>query len=307
MKTTVILNPASGRGGAKKQLPRIEQILKASSLNFNLLLSERPWHAAELAEAAARQGADVVVSAGGDGTLNEVVNGLMQVDTKKRPALGVVPIGSGNDFAFANNIPTSANQAMALALNGEASPIDLALMTGENGMQAYIDNTLGIGFDAIVTIRSHRLPIIRGFLMYLVAVIQTIFLNAGAIHVEVDFDGKKWEQDSFMVVLANGPREGGGFHMTPAARSDDGILNYLVAGKVSRAMMFRLLPEFMKGTQERFEQITLGEFKKFSLKSDSPLYIHIDGEIYTSFGSDLRGLSVEILPKALNVVRPAKE
>ena len=306
-RVKLILNPMADMGHAWNAARDLRPIVNEFDGKVDWSGTVYPGHGTELAKQAGEDGYDLVIALGGDGTVHEVVNGLMQVEAKKRPALGVVPIGSGNDFAFANKIPTSANQAMALALNGEASPIDLALMTGENGMEAYIDNTLGIGFDAIVTIRSHRLPIIRGFLMYLIAVIQTIFLNAGAIHVEVDSDGKKWEQDSFMVVLANGPREGGGFHMTPAARSDDGILNYLVAGKVSRPMMFRLLPEFMKGTQERFDQIKLGEFKKFSLKSDSPLYIHIDGEIYTSFGSNLRGLSVEILPNALNVVRPAKE
>ena len=101
MKATVILNPASGRGRGKKLLPTLEQLLHASNLDFNLLLTERPWHAAELAESAARQDTDVVVSAGGDGTLNEIINGLMRarLDGFTKSALGVLSVGTGNDFA----------------------------------------------------------------------------------------------------------------------------------------------------------------------------------------------------------------
>jgi len=262
-----------------------------------------PGHATELARQAGEERYDLVVALGGDGTVHEVVNGLMQVEAKKRPALGIVPIGSGNDFAYANHAPMSANQAMALALNGEATLVDLGLMTDENGRQEYFDNTLGIGFDTVVGIRSHRLPILRGFLMYLVAVFQTIIFNSDPVRMKIESEGRSWDKEIFMLVLANGPREGGGFMMAPTARPNDGVLNYMIADKVSRLMQLRLLPEFMKGTQENFRQVEGGEFKKISLTSNAPLYVHLDGETYTSFGSNLRDLSVEIVPKVLKVVR----
>jgi len=263
-----------------------------------------PGHATELAKQAGEDGYDLVVALGGDGTVHEVVNGLMQVNAKHRPALGVVPIGSGNDFAHACGIPESASQAMALALSGKTLPVDLGLMTDENGRQEYLDNSLGIGFDTVVGIRSHRLPLLRGFLMYLVAVFQTIIFNSDPVRVKIESEEKTWEKEIFMLVLANGPREGGGFLMAPSARPDDGILNYMIAEKVSRLMQLRLLPEFMKGTQESFQQIEMGEFKKLSLTANGPLYVHLDGETYTSFGSNLRGLSVEVVPNALEVVKP---
>ena len=101
MKITVIVNPASGRGRARKQIPTIERILRASNLDFDLLQSERPWHTAEIAEAAARQGVDAVIAAGGDGTVNEAINGLMhaRLDGFNKTAMGVLSLGSGNDFA----------------------------------------------------------------------------------------------------------------------------------------------------------------------------------------------------------------
>jgi len=304
-KVKLILNPMADMGRAWNVARDLRTIISEYG-NADWSGTVYPGHATELAKQAGEDGYDLVVALGGDGTVHEVVNGLMQVEAEKRPALGVVPIGSGNDFAFANGIPTSANQAMSLALHGEESPIDLGLMIAENGMKAYIDNTIGIGFDAIVTIRSHRLPIVRGFMMYLVAVLQTIILNSEPVRMKIESESKNWDKDVFMLVLANGPREGGGFMMAPAARPDDGVLNYMIADNVSRLMQLRLLPEFMKGTQENFKQVEIGEFKKLSLTSDKPLYIHIDGEIYTNFDSKLKGLSVEIIPDALNVVKPAK-
>lgn len=301
-KVKLILNPMANMGGAWNVARDLRPIINEYG-NADWSGTVYPGHATELARQAGDDGYELVVALGGDGTVHEVVNGLMQVEAEKRPALGVVPIGSGNDFAYANNVPESASQAMALALNGETSPIDLGLMTDENGRQEYFDNSLGIGFDTVVGIRSHRLPIVRGFLMYLIAVFQTIALNSDSVHMTIESEGKTWDKEIFMLVLANGPREGGGFMMAPAALPNDGTLDYMIADKVSRLMQLRLLPEFMKGTQEKFNQIEIGEFENLSLKSDGPLYVHLDGETYTSFGSNLRGLSVEILPDALNVVR----
>ena len=304
-RVKLILNPMADMGRAWNIARDLRTIVSEYG-NADWSGTVYPGHATELAKQAGEDGYDLVVALGGDGTVHEVVNGLMLVDAEKRPTLGVVPIGSGNDFAFANGIPTSANQAMSLALHGEASPIDLGLMVAENGMRAYIDNTIGIGFDAIVTIRSHKLPVVRGFMMYLVAVLQTILLNSTPVRMKFESESKSWDKDVFMLVFANGPREGGGFMMAPAARPDDGVLNYMIADNVSRLMQLRLLPEFMKGTQESFDQVEMGEFKKISLTSNKPLYIHIDGEIYTNFDSKLKGLSVEIAPDALKVVKPAK-
>ena len=304
-KVKLILNPMADMGAAWNVARDLRPITNEYEGKVDWSGTVYPGHAIELAKQAGEDGYDLVVALGGDGTVHEVVNGLMQVEAGKRPALGVVPIGSGNDFAFASGIPINPKEAMAFALNEKTIPVDLGLMTDENGRQEYIDNTLGIGFDAIVTIRSHKLPIVRGFLMYLTAVIQTILLNSTAVQMKIESEEKSWEKEVFMLVLANGPREGGGFMMTPDSKNNDGVLEYMIADNVSRLMQFRLLPEFIKGTQESFKEIEIGEFKKLSLKSNAPLYIHIDGEIYTSFGSDLRGISVEIVPNALQVVKPA--
>jgi len=262
-----------------------------------------PTHATELAYQAGEQGYDMVIAIGGDGTVHEVVNGLMQVPEKKRPIFGVVPVGSGNDFAHAIGLPAKPDVALVHALRGEPRPVDLGMLSDETGRKEYFDNTLGIGFDAVVTIRSHKLPVVRGFLMYLTAVIQTIILNFNPAQLHVETDTETWDLPTLMLTLCNGPREGGGFLIAPHACNDDGLLEYASIRKVSRLMMFRLVPEVMKGTHGRFKQVRTGTFHKMTLSSDRPLHIHADGEIYTNFGTDIRRLSLEVIPGAIQVVK----
>lgn len=301
-KTKLILNPIADMGRAWRVANDLRPIV-AEYGHADWSGTVYPGHAVELARQAALDGYEMVIAIGGDGTVHEVVNGLMQAPAGKRPTLGVVPVGSGNDFAHSIKIPMKPDHALLRAFKGEPSSVDIGLMTDENGRREYFDNTVGIGFDAVVTIRSHKLPIARGFLMYLVAVIQTIIFNHDPAHLKIETDAETWEQDTIMLTVCNGPREGGGFLVAPDARNADGILNYATVTQCSRLTMFRLVPEVMKGTHGRFKQVRLGKCKRLSLASDLPLYIHADGEIYTGFGSNLRGLTFEILPDALQVVK----
>jgi len=301
-KTKIILNPMADMGNAWRVANDLRPLITQYG-NADWSGTVYPTHATELAMQAGEQGYEMIIAIGGDGTAHEVINGIMQLPASRRPALGVVPVGSGNDFAHAIGVPLRPDHALALALSGEPSPIDVGLMIDEHGRREYFDNTLGIGFDAVVTIRSHQLPLLRGFLMYLTAVIQTIVLNHDPAGMQIQMDDRTWEQSTLLLTMCNGPREGGGFLVAPDAKPDDGILHFAMIRKVSRLMMFRLVPEVMRGTHGKFEPVTLGTCKKMSLVADRPLYIHADGEVYTSFGSNLRSLTVEIMPGALNVVR----
>ena len=301
-KVKVVLNPMADLGNAWKVANDLRPMISEYG-NAEWSGTVYPTHASELAQKAGEQGFDMVVAMGGDGTVHEVVNGIMRLPVDQRPVLGVVPVGSGNDFAHAIGVPLESDKALFHALNGNPSEVDLGLMTDEHGRKEFFDNTLGIGFDAVVTIRSHKLPLLRGFIMYLTAVLQTILLNHDPALMQIDADGQTWDQSNLLLTLCNGPREGGGFMIAPEAKIDDGILHYTMIKKVSRLMMFRLVPEVMNGTHGRFKQVTIGTCRKMSISADRPLYIHADGEIYTGFGSNLRKFSFEVLPKALKVVR----
>ncbi len=301
-KVKIILNPMADMGNAWKVANDLRPILNDYDGHVDWSGTVYPTHATELAKQAGDQGYEMVIAMGGDGTVHEIINGIMLLPENKRPILGIVPVGSGNDFAHAVGVPLQSDHALAHALRGEPSLIDLGLMTDEHGRKEYFDNTLGIGFDAVVTIRSHKLPVLRGFLMYLTAVIQTILLNHDPALMQIESDGEQWEQRNLLVTMCNGPREGGGFLIAPDARIDDGILHYAMIRNVSRLMMFRLVPEVMKGTHGKWRQVKMGACKKLSVRGDRAMYIHADGEVFTGFGSDLREATVEVVPGALKVV-----
>jgi diacylglycerol kinase (ATP) len=284
-KIKIILNPMADMGNAWRVARDLRSITEEHG-GVDWSGTVYPGHAIQLARQAGSEGYDLVIAMGGDGTVHEVMNGLMQIPENQRPILGVVPVGSGNDFAHGIQASRTPTEALQCALNGEPSAVDLGLMTDAHGRKEYFDNTLGIGFGAIVTIRSHRIPLLRGFLMYLTSVLQTIILDHNPISMQIESDGEKWQQKVIYLVLCNGPREGGGFLIAPDAKIDDGILHYAMITDVSRPMMFRIVPEVMKGTHGRFKQVKMGTCKKFS----GP-------------GTDLREVSVEILPNALNVIR----
>jgi diacylglycerol kinase family enzyme len=213
----------------------------------------------------------------------------------------VVPLGSGNDFAHAIGIEKKPTQALRQIFTGRTRRIDIGKIENSLGRCEYYDNTVGIGFDATVTIRTHTLPVVSGFLMYFTAVIQTIMLNHEAPRMKISSDAESWEEEIMMFVICNGPREGGGFMVAPDAVVDDGIFHYAAIRKVSRPMMLRLVPEVMNGTHGKFEQIRMGSLRQMELQADAPLRIHIDGEVFAGFSSDIRSLKLEIIPGALEV------
>jgi YegS/Rv2252/BmrU family lipid kinase len=301
-KVKIILNPMADMGNAWRVARDLRSITEEHG-GVDWSGTVYPGHAIDLAKQAGEQGYEMVIAMGGDGTVHEVVNGLMKIPAEKRPVLGVVPVGSGNDFAHGLKASRKPTESLTRALDGEASTVDLCLMTDEHGRTEYFDNTLGIGFGAMVTIRSHRIPLIRGFLMYLISVIQTIILDHNPMHMQIETDSETWEKNVIYLILCNGPREGGGFLVAPDAKIDDGIIHYAMITDVSRPMMLRIVPEVMKGTHGRFKQVTIGSCKRMSITSDRAMYIHTDGEIHSGFGTDVRKVDFEILPNALKVVK----
>lgn len=261
-----------------------------------------PTHATALAQQAAQDGYSLVIAAGGDGTVHEVINGLMKVPAEDRPRLGIVPLGSGNDFAHSIGIKDNPAEALRQVFTGQPIRVDLGMFDIGRGEREYFDNTIGIGFDATVTIRSHQLTWVHGFMMYLVAVLQTIALNHEAPRMHIETDTEAWEDNTLLFVACNGPREGGGFLVAPDANNTDGMLNYATLSYVSQLMMLRLVPEVMNGTHGRFKQVRLGQMRKVNLRSEKPVTIHADGEVISGFGTDVRNISVEVVPGALEVI-----
>jgi len=241
---------------------------------------------------------------GGDGTVHEVVNGLMQVPASKRPKLGVVPLGSGNDFAHILGMHEKPDRALKQILDAKPRKVDLGVVEDEHGRKEYWDNSINIGFGGSVNIYSHSMPVLRGFLMYFAAVVLTIMRHYDVLEMNLKTDQDEWQQDVMMLAICNGPREGGGFLTAPDAKVDDGLLNYTAVKKISRAMMFRLIPEFMNGTHGKFKQIAMGTLKSIDIDCPQALIMHLDGETYAGFASNVHHLRIKILPNAIEVMAP---
>jgi len=298
--TKLIINPNADLGRAWRWGTDLRSIVEEFG-GADWTGTVYPTHAIDLARQAAEDGYELVISVGGDGTTHEVINGLMQVPADRRPRLGIVPVGTGNDFASNVGMQTEPAKAMRQVFTGKPKHIDIAQIQSGSRLE-YWDNTLGIGFDAKATIHSRSVPVLSGFPVYLIAAIRAIMLDHDPAMIKFESDQESWEDENLLIVLCNGPREGGGFHVAPDALVDDGWLDYAAITSVSRPMMFRLIPEVLNGTHGRFPQVRINKFRELRITSDRPLVIHTDGEIFAGFGTDVRDISVKILPSALEVI-----
>jgi YegS/Rv2252/BmrU family lipid kinase len=303
-KIKMIFNPVANLGNAWTVASSLKSIA-AETRNTDWAGTEYPSHASELAMQAAQEGCDQVIALGGDGTVHEVINGLMKIPADQRPALSIVPIGSGNDFSYSLGIPENPETAMRQALNGKPRKVDigyLRLLDGKE-FETFFSNAIGIGFDATVVIRQRQTRYLHGFLGYLKAVMQTIIFNNAGFDLTGSIDEKPINESLLMFVICNGKREGGGFHVAPNAEPDDGHLDIIGLRKMGRLrMLFDALPKFLNG-KHLLAPYTLSE-KGVSLdiKSSAPLVMHADGEIISGFTSNNYHFEINIIPSALKII-----
>jgi len=300
----IIVNPISGRGAGDRAVPLIEQLLQGHGLNFDLVRTERPWHAAELAQQAIQDRYGVVVAVGGDGTANEVLNGLMlarQAGIENRAAMGILSVGRGNDFAFGAGVPRDLAAGCLVLAQDHRRTIDVGRVVGGLYPQGrYFGNGVGIGFDAVVGFEALKMKRLHGFPSYIVAALKTIFLYYHAPLVRIEYDGQTITQPSLLISIMNGRRMGGGFMMAPQAENDDGLFDLCIASQVSRARIFTLIPRFMNGTQATQESIRTGRTRRITVTAiEGVLPAHADGETLCTEG---RQLAMELLPRQIEML-----
>ncbi len=300
----IIVNPTSGRGVGGESVPALEEGLKQGGLSFDLVRTERPWHAAELAREAAGAGYEVVVAVGGDGTANEVLNGLMlarEANPRLRPVMGVVSVGRGNDFAFGVGVERGVAAGLAALRADRRVPMDVGRVSGGLFPQGrYFGNGVGIGFDAVVGFEAVKLKRLTGFPSYIVAALRTIFLYFHAPQVRVETDSGPLELSALMVSIMNGRRMGGGFMMAPSATIDDGLFDLCIARQVSKAGIFALIPRFMNGTQGSHPAILTARTQRITVTAlEGVLPAHADGETLSTEGTRL---VVEIVPHPIDII-----
>lgn len=297
----LIFNPHADRGRAYNLAKRLQTVFERHG-GADWVATEYPDHGISLAEEAAAQGYDLIAALGGDGTVHEVINGVMRVPETQRPLIGAVPIGSGNDFCSNVGVQEDLERAALRLYEGEPRSVDLGYVRDNTGHAEYFDNTLGIGFGAYVTLHSLRQTRLQGFSMYLYSVIRTIIRNHYSPRMRIETDQETIDLDVHYLVICNGPREGGGFHVAPDAVMDDGSFHYALIRRTNRLMFFRIIPEVMRGTHGRFKQVRMGQFRALKLKADEPFGYHADGEILAGFASEVNEIEVQVLPGGVQVV-----
>lgn len=305
----IIVNPTADRGNGDAAGDQVDQILYRQGLEYDVVRTECPWHAAELAEEAALSGYDVVVSVGGDGTANEVLNGLMRAKKggAAECAMGMIGVGTGNDFAFGVGVPPGVEAGCEVLLGDHRQVIDVGRVTGGQYPKGrYFGNGVGIGFDAAVGFEAAKMERLHGFLAYLVATLKTVFLYYQAPIIRMEFNDQTLIQPSLLVSIMNGRRMGGGFMMAPQGQPDDGLLHLCIAGQVSRPRIFALIPRFLKGTQASHPAIQTGRTQRIVATAvEGTLPAHADGETIATEG---RQLDIELLPRQMQVIcRPPEQ
>jgi len=302
-KCLIITNPVAGHGAAERAVPQVKQILSQHGIDFEMAMTERPWHAAELAQSAAEAGFGTVVAMGGDGTANEVLNGLMAAKEAgaSNCAMGILTVGRGNDMAFGMGIPHGIEQSCGTLIAGYRRALDVGHVIGGLYPQGrYFGNGIGIGFDAIVGFEAAKMAHLSGFAGYQVAALKTMFLYYHAPLTEIETEETTLTLPCLMVSVMNGRRMGGGFMMAPDSLPDDGLLDLCIAEEVSRARILLLIARFTQGSQYSQEPITglrAHTIKVTALGGRLPA--HADGETLCTDGQQLE---IKLLPRQIEVV-----
>jgi diacylglycerol kinase (ATP) len=293
-KAKIILNPYAGRWKGQRSMPAVEAALKEVGVDFDLVCTAGADHAIELAREAVLGGYSPVVAAGGDGTIGEVVNGLMQTagDQAAGP-LAIIPLGSANDFIQTLGTPADIRGACQLLRTGQVRTIDVGRVN-----ERYFINDVGVGFEPQVTLESRKIKRLRGKLIYLVAILRAVRDPIQA-HMTIEWDGaQRISKPILMVSVANG-RCTGGFWLTPHAELDDGELDFIFADALSRLQILRFLPEVMRRTHLDKDPVTYGRTRHIVITSEEPVPVVADGEIMTTEGHHLE---IEVLPSQLQVL-----
>lgn len=265
-----------------------------AGLQATILVTDGPGHATTLAEAARREGYAVVVAAGGDGTVSEVVNGLARrppghpLPDSRDPAatLGILPTGSGNDFAQVLGIPRNLERAVEIIARGQVRRLDLGvaeLLTAQGFDRRTFNNNLGIGLEAAVTLESYRIRRLQGLPLYLWAAVRTLQrYRAPSMAVTVHDDGGGvWRRTAptLMVTVGNTRRAGGGFHLTPHAEPDDGYLDVGVAAALPAWRVALLLPRALWGGHANSPAVTMLRCARLAVAGPDGFPVQLDGEV----------------------------
>ncbi|MBU6470187.1 MAG: diacylglycerol kinase family lipid kinase [Gammaproteobacteria bacterium] len=293
MHAALVINPAAGRGAGRRLATAIADYL--AELGVHIHAQDFSHSGDDLAlQVHGRLAAapDAVIVVGGDGSVHEAVNGWMQAGGGA--PLAFVPVGTGNDFTKMLGYASDWRAACRHIAQARTRTVDVARCN-----DFYFVNNLGIGFDARVAMTANRMQWLHSQIVYGVAMIKTLALSHDTPTVRLWHDDETMETAITLIAVNNGRVEGGAFMLAPQAQIDDGLLDVVVAGGLSRLGILRLVPQVLRGSHIDHPAVTMFRTGQLVIESDTGLPVHADGEIrYT----DARRLEIEILPHRLTLM-----
>jgi diacylglycerol kinase (ATP) len=300
MTAKVILNPYSNRWNSQKRWAEADAALKAAGVDFELVVSKSKGQIVELAGQAVRENCSPIIIAGGDGSIGDAANGLVQAAKSAKEGLGplgIMPTGSANDIAFALGLPTDLNEAAKVIAAGKTRSMDLGRLNDR-----YFVNNSAAGLEPYVTIKHEKISWIKGMGRYLVAAVQAI-MDKPEWHGNVKWDGGEYSGAFSLISIGNGKRTGG-FFMTPHADPFDGKLTLAFGYRGTRLGLFQALPRAFnedKGNYVEMEGMNEVQATRISLHLDTLSPAHTDGELLPEWIQDFE---YKIYPQRLSVLVP---
>lgn len=285
----LIINPIAGGGRAKSLLPKIKAFFQRAGVDYDIYLTRKPEDAIEAASAAACDGYEVIVAVGGDGTVNEVLNGIAGTDT----ILAALHGGKGNDFATAVNMPRNIEEACQALLRVKTKSIDLGKV-----MDRFFINSVGVGFDAAVAQRVNRgVRPLSGVSAYTYAFFRTLSAYE-PVEMEIDLGNGPVQGRPLLVAVGIGQAYGGGMKILPDAVQDDGLFDVCIMETMNRFSLVYHFPKVFNGTLKNIEQAGMHRASEVKLTLSEPRPLHLEGEVLIGdnlhFTLEHRGMKVLI-------------
>jgi diacylglycerol kinase (ATP) len=295
MNIKVILNPYANRWGAKRRIPEVRAALDAAGYTYDLVVTAVAGQGIEEARQAA-DGCDVVVAAGGDSTVNEVVNGLIRAagSGPTRP-LAVLPLGTGNDFTDMNGVPRDLTAAVRLIGAGRVRQIDAGQANDH-----YFANNCALFMEPLVTIENIKMKRLSGNIRYVVALLRAL-RRLKAWQMRLTWDEGTITGPAYLLSVCNGARTGGVFIMAPGAITDDGLLDFVFAPELPMRDVLGILPRLFKGTHVRHPQLIHGRTRQLTVESQPGTPMHADGELITHAVTTIH---YSVLPGKISLLVP---
>ncbi len=300
-KKLLIANPAAGRGKGNKYCQRVKDYLANNGFETELTFSGKANDLTTQVKKACADNYTTIIVLGGDGSVYEAVNGIMQakeMNNDINPALGIIPLGTGNDFIKATKIPSNWREACDFLLNANPQSIDVAKIITKN-KSAYFINNIGSGFDAGIGITASKMPFLKGKIVYVLGLLWHLIKGVPNPNIEYTIDDQTHNSKMTIAAVSNGTTYGGSFKIAPQASIKDGLLDVIIAPPLGRLTALPLIIRLLFGTHLKRKDILHKQCKSFNLKSDLPIPVVADGEI---IDEGCMEYSVELLENGINLL-----